>query len=268
MLSGNLSFLNLLTMVLAVPMLDGRLLARWLPIHAPALQEAGRWHYYAVLGYAAVVVLLSIRPAINLISPRQMMNASFEPLHLVNTYGAFGSVGRTRYEMIVEGSSDPAMLDGSWRAYEFKGKPGDPLRMPPQIAPYQLRLDWQMWFAAMSRYQDEPWFVNFVAKLLQGDRAVLSLLRVNPFPNAPPRLRPRATVSLPLQHGRGTPENRRVVAAGIDRPDGSRRFRWIRRVSARFWWIRAGWRRRRDPAPRTQSCDRQSLRRRRTDTAY
>jgi hypothetical protein len=192
MLSGNLSFLNLLTVVLAIPMLDGRLLARLLshtplPIHAPAVHEAGRWHYYAVLGYAAVVVLLSIRPAINLVSSRQLMNASFEPLHLVNTYGAFGSIGRTRYEIIVEGSSDPAMPDGSWRAYEFKGKPGDPLRMPPQIAPYQLRLDWQMWFAAMSQYTDEPWFVNFVAKLLQGDRAVLSLLRVNPFPAAPPR---------------------------------------------------------------------------------
>ncbi len=187
MLSGNLSFLNLLTIVLAIPMLDGRLLSRLLPIHAPALQDAPRWHDYAVLGYAAVVVLLSIRPAINLVSSRQLMNASFEPLHLVNTYGAFGSIGRTRDEVIVEGTSDPAMLEGSWRAYEFKGKPGDPMRMPPQIAPYHLRLDWQMWFAAMSRYQDEPWFVNFVAKLLQGDKAVLSLLRVNPFAGTPPR---------------------------------------------------------------------------------
>jgi hypothetical protein len=192
MLSGNLSFLNLLTVVLAIPMLDGRLLAKVLnhapwPIYAPAVHEAGRWHYYAVLGYAAVVVLLSIRPAINLVSSRQLMNASFEPLHLVNTYGAFGSVGRTRDEIVVEGSSDAAMLDGSWRAYEFKGKPGDPWRMPPQIAPYQLRLDWQMWFAAMSQYTEEPWFVNFAAKLLQGDGAVLSLLRVNPFPAAPPR---------------------------------------------------------------------------------
>jgi hypothetical protein len=186
MLSGNLSFLNLLTVVLAIPMLDGRLLARFMP-HAPMLHEAGRWHEYAVLGYAAVVVLLSIRPAINLVSSRQLMNASFEPLHLVNTYGAFGSIGRTRYEIVVEGSSDAAMLDGSWRAYEFRGKPGDPLRMPPQIAPYQLRLDWQMWFAAMSRYTDEPWFVNFAAKLLEGDSAVLSLMRTNPFPDTPPR---------------------------------------------------------------------------------
>jgi Lipase maturation factor len=187
MLSGNLSFLNLLTIVIAIPMLDGRLLAKWIPIHAPATHEAARWFEYSIFGYAAVVILLSIRPAINLVSPRQLMNASFEPLHLVNTYGAFGSVGRARDEVIVEGTSDAAMLDGSWRAYEFKGKPGDPMLLPPQVAPYQLRLDWQMWFAAMSRYTEQPWFVNFAAKLLQGDPAVLSLLRVNPFAGAPPR---------------------------------------------------------------------------------
>ena len=56
-----------------------------------------------------------------------------------------------------------------WREYEFKGKPGDVDYVPPQIAPYHLRLDWLMWFAAMSSYQDYPWFVNFVAKLLEGD---------------------------------------------------------------------------------------------------
>jgi Lipase maturation factor len=189
MLSGNLSFLNLLTIVIALPMLDSRWFAKWLPVTAPAaLQEPSRWFEFATIGYAAVVVLLSIRPAINLVSSRQLMNASFEPLHLVNTYGAFGSVGRTRDEVIVEGTADPTPSEyADWRAYEFKGKPGDPMRTPPQIAPYHLRLDWQMWFAAMSNYTQEPWFVNFVAKLLQGDRDTLSLLRFNPFPTAPPK---------------------------------------------------------------------------------
>ncbi len=95
MLSGNLSFLNLLTIVLAHSD-AGRTagLPSGCPFTRPPLHEAARWHEYAVLGYAAVVVLLSIRPAINLVSSRQLMNASFEPLHLVNTYGAFGSVGR------------------------------------------------------------------------------------------------------------------------------------------------------------------------------
>jgi hypothetical protein len=187
MLSGNLSFLNLLTIVIALPMLDARWF-KWLPVSPPALHEPARWFEYATIGYAAVVVLLSIRPAINLVSSRQLMNASFEPLHLVNTYGAFGSVGRIRDEIIVEGTANPTPNEyADWRAYEFKGKPGDPMRMPPQIAPYHLRLDWQMWFAAMSNYTEEPWFVNLVAKLLKGDRAVISLLRYNPFGDSPPK---------------------------------------------------------------------------------
>lgn len=187
MLSGNLSFLNLLTIVIALPMLDARWFARWLPL-PPNLAEPARWFEYAAIGYAAVVVLLSIRPAINLVSTRQLMNASFEPLHIVNTYGAFGSVGRIRDEIIIEGTSDDTPSDyADWRAYEFRGKPGDPKRKPPQIAPYHLRLDWQMWFAAMSNYTEEPWFVNFIAKLLQGDRPTLSLLRYNPFPTQPPK---------------------------------------------------------------------------------
>src|SRR5258706_15808285 len=74
-----------------------------------------------------------------------------------------------------------------WRAYEFKGKPGDPGRTPPQIAPYHLRLDWLMWFAAMSRYYQHPWFARLLEKLLEGDRPTLQLLRTNPFPGQPPR---------------------------------------------------------------------------------
>ncbi len=73
-----------------------------------------------------------------------------------------------------------------WREYEFKAKPGRLDRMPPQIAPYHLRIDWLMWFAAMSDYSNYPWFVNFMAKLLEGDKAVLSLLGENPFSQAPP----------------------------------------------------------------------------------
>src|SRR5262249_21019012 len=73
-----------------------------------------------------------------------------------------------------------------WRAYEFKGKPGDPSRRPPQIAPYHLRLDWLMWFAAMSTHSQHPWFIPFMARPLDSDRGILGLLRSNPFPDAPP----------------------------------------------------------------------------------
>jgi hypothetical protein len=188
MLSGNLSFLNLLTIVLAIPLLDGRRLAALLPFPAPELSQAPRLYIYAAIGLAILVGVLSIQPLINMLSPRQLMNFSYNPLQLVNTYGAFGSVTETRYEIVVEGTDEASLTPATrWRVYEFKGKPTDPMRRPPQIAPYHLRLDWLMWFAAMSQYTQHPWFVNFAAKLLRGDRAVLGLLASNPFPDHPPR---------------------------------------------------------------------------------
>jgi len=116
------------------------------------------------------------------------MNYSFNRLHLVGTYGAFGSVTRERQEVVLEGTSAAELSpDAEWREYEFKGKPGDPRRRPPQIAPYHLRLDWLMWFAALSPHYAEAWFPRLVEKLLANDRAVLRLIRHNPFPDAPPR---------------------------------------------------------------------------------
>jgi hypothetical protein len=137
---------------------------------------------------AIIVALLSIAPTMNMLSPGQVMNTSFNPLQIVNTYGAFGSVTRERYEIIVEGTDAENPGERAvWREYEFKGKPGDPSRRPPQFAPYHLRLDWLMWFAAMSSPIDHPWFPELLRKLLQGDAAALSLLRTNPFPGRPPR---------------------------------------------------------------------------------
>ena len=208
MLSGNLSFLNLLTIVIAMATLDGRVLARWLPRPAPR-PTSPDWRY-ASLSLAAVVAALSIQPALNLLSSEQVMNYSYNPLHLVNSYGAFGGVNRTRFEVIVEGTADAVTTPSTrWLAYEFKGKPGDPRRRPPQIAPYHLRLDWEMWFAAMSDYQSEPWFIRFVVKLLEGDRATLGLLASNPFPRRPPR-RVRAVL---YRYRFATPNERRRTGA-------------------------------------------------------
>jgi len=88
----------------------------------------------------------------------------------------------TRPEIIVEGSNDGQ----NWMPYEFRYKPGDVKRAPPWVAPYQPRLDWQMWFAALGNASENPWFYNFVARLLQGSQSVLGLLAHNPFPGSPP----------------------------------------------------------------------------------
>jgi len=189
MLSGNYSFLGLLTIVLAIPTLDDRLLSRllWLRPRSSPLAPS-RAHRFAVAALAVVVGALSVAPAVNLLSSRQAMNTSYDPLHLVNSYGAFGSVTKPRYEVVVLGTAgDEARGDTAWREYSFQGKPGDPMRRPPQVAPYHLRLDWLMWFCGFSPWQEQPWFANLMAKLLQNDRDTLSLLDGNPFPGKPPR---------------------------------------------------------------------------------
>ena len=185
-LSGNFSWLNFLTMTLAFSAFDDRTLSLVLPIHVPHLVALPLWWQGLIIVVTLLVIVLSYRPVLNLISPHQLMNFSFDPFHLVNTYGAFGSVTKKRYEIIVEGTADPAQGDAGWKSYEFRGKPGDPHRMPRQYAPYHLRLDWLMWFAAMESPFRHQWFIAFVVKLLEGDRATLKLLRHNPFPDHPP----------------------------------------------------------------------------------
>ncbi|MFJ9102102.1 lipase maturation factor family protein [Streptomyces sp. NPDC102405] len=181
-LSGNFAWLNWITIVLAVPALD-------LGGEAPDLPATPLWYEVVVLAVAALLLALSYHPVRNMISRSQIMNRSFDPLHLVNTYGAFGSVSRVRHEVVVEGTADDApRRDSEWKEYEFKGKPGDPRRWPRQFAPYHLRLDWMMWFAALSPAYAQAWFGTMVERLLENDPATLKLLRRSPFPpDEPPR---------------------------------------------------------------------------------
>jgi len=182
-LSGNFAWLNLITIVLALATFSDTLWGGT----PPPLAGSPTWYDAVVVAVTVLIIFLSYWPARNLVSRRQLMNFSFNPFHLVNTYGAFGSITRTRFEVIIEGTDEPAVTPSSvWKAYEFKGKPGDPTQLPPQVAPYHLRLDWLMWFAAMSSPIEHDWFVPLVIKLLENDRPTIKLLRHNPFPNGPP----------------------------------------------------------------------------------
>lgn len=188
-LSGNLSFLNWLTIVITIPCFDDSVFARLSGFSRLFRRGDGmspsdsRAHIIIARVLAALVALLSIQPVANLLSRNQIMNSSFDRLSLVNTYGAFGSVGKIRNEIIIEGSDDGV----TWKPYEFLAKPGDPKRRPALIAPYQSRIDWQIWFSAMSRPDREPWLIHFIYLLLKNDRPALGLLANNPFPAAPPR---------------------------------------------------------------------------------
>jgi len=188
MLTGNFSWLNFLTVVLAVSTFSDRVFAAVAPVAAPAVAATPFALLVAAWVLAAVVLALSVQPVRNMLSENQAMNAGYDPLHLVNTYGAFGSITKTRYEIVVQGTRDETITeDTEWETYTFEGKPTDPERRPPQVAPHHLRLDWQLWFAAMAPapYR-HPWFQRLLEKLLEGDEATLGLLRTNPFPEEPP----------------------------------------------------------------------------------
>jgi hypothetical protein len=199
--SGNLSFLNWLTIVIAIGCFDDGVIARILPrrfaLRAQQLEQERRESraQTVVLALLAVLVaVLSLGPIMNMLSRRQAMNTSFEPLHLVNTYGAFGSVGKVRHEVVVLGTRDADPAAARWLEYQFKCKPGDVHRRPCLITPYHYRLDWQMWFAALAidgrgraLLAREPWFLRFVYELLRGEPAVRALLARDPFGDRPPR---------------------------------------------------------------------------------
>lgn len=216
LLSGNFAWLNLITMVLAVSALDDRVLEAVLPIVPPDLVSPPPWFSVVVILVAVAFVVMSYWPVRNMVSSRQRMNASFNPLHLGNTYGAFGSVTKRRFEVIVEGTlAERPDDDADWREYGFRAEPGDTHRRPPQVAPYHLRLDWLMWFAAMASPERHPWFRPFVARLLEADPATLRLLRHDPFHGERPRF-----VRARLVHQRfTTPVERRESGAWWARRD-------------------------------------------------
>ena len=178
--SGNYAWLNWLTVVLGVTGFSDAVL------HFKSPAMAARPPAFDAILYllAALTIVLSVHPALNFFARNQYMNYCWNRFHLVCAYGAFGSITRERYEVVIEGSNDGV----EWKEYGFRAKPGDPARRPPQVAPYHLRLDWLMWFLPFSLHRRyEIWFVRFVGKLLAGDAQTLALLRHNPFPDAPPK---------------------------------------------------------------------------------
>lgn len=188
-LSGNFAWLNWVTIVLAFSAIDDAAVRRLLPIieHAPA-PASPLWFVLLVCTVAGGMLFLTYWPVRNMLSRRQRMNMSFNAFHLVNTYGAFGTIGRSRYEVVIEGTDESSITAQTvWKEYEFKGKPGAVRRLPRQWAPYHLRLDWLMWFAAIAPGYAQPWLAPFLQRLLRNDRPTLRLLRHNPFPDSPPQ---------------------------------------------------------------------------------
>ncbi len=188
--TGNYGFFNLLTIVLCVLVLDDGALPCWLARFgqkAKRIATAPGW----LTGAVATMVLLltpfllwsAVRPASTFPAWVAAPYRVIAPFGLVNSYGLFRVMTRTRPEIIVEGSNDGEI----WKPYVFKWKPGALDEPPHWVQPHMPRLDWQMWFAALGDPRGNPWFLNFLERLAERSPPVLALLRTDPFPDAAPR---------------------------------------------------------------------------------
>ncbi len=200
LLTGNYTFFNWLTLVLCLALLDDFALARAIPhwLRLPTAPHASSitnrpWRSLRLgitvpLGIVVVslttmqmLAMFDVRPAV--LRPVVAVHQWLAPLRSCSSYGLFARMTTTRPEIIIEGSQDGI----HWLPYEFKHKPGDVKRRPRFVAPHQPRLDWQMWFAALGNWQQNPWIINLTTRLLRGSPEVLALLDKNPFPDKPPR---------------------------------------------------------------------------------
>ena len=200
-LTGNYAFFNLLTIALCFLLVDDESFPARLRPSPEARQRLPRrgWPRWILWPVAAALLLMSLvhfftatlRWRLPWPGPVIALVRAGIPYRSVGSYGLFMVMTTTRDEIIVEGSDDGV----TWKPYEFPWKPGDVQRRPAFVAPHQPRLDWQMWFAALGRCEDNPWFLSFERRLLEGSPPVLGLLAYNPFPNAPPRYLKTTTYS-------------------------------------------------------------------------
>jgi predicted DCC family thiol-disulfide oxidoreductase YuxK len=197
MATGNYNFFNLLTCLLCVPLLDDGYLARVMPLRLVRSVELRGMRSDSPSGIGAaclvslalVLVMLGtaqgwarLAGADSVPRPVRRVLAAAQPFHLASPYGLFAVMTKQRREIVIEGSADGE----NWKPYEFRWKPGDPAAKPRFCQPHQPRLDWQMWFAALGTYRNNPWLIQLMDRLLEGSQPVLDLLGENPFPQRPP----------------------------------------------------------------------------------
>ncbi|HZS53573.1 MAG TPA: lipase maturation factor family protein [Bryobacteraceae bacterium] len=196
--TGNYAFFNLLTLALCLWGLDDRTfvpIASLLQKTFPRASSPANANRFTSVRAASNVILvlvtfLGVLQLLDMVHPAAFRFtrkpfAAIAPLEIVNSYGLFASMTTTRPELVIEGSNDQV----NWREYSFRYKPGELHRGLPQIAPYQPRLDWQMWFAALGDIQENPWVKNLLYRILTGEPSVTGLLEPPPFTTHPQYLR-------------------------------------------------------------------------------
>jgi len=189
-LTGNYCFFNLLAIGLCLTLLEDEHLA-FLPFGnlTKDFLQGGIFYKISTVFLAALVLIVSLGLMADsfvrfpLPKPVEKLIASVSPMRSINNYGLFAVMTTERNEIVIEGSNDGE----HWLPYEFRYKPGNVNQAPRWATPYQPRLDWQMWFAALGTWRENQWLMAFIARLLQGEPSVIRLLAVDPFKDHPPK---------------------------------------------------------------------------------
>jgi lipase maturation factor 1 len=186
-LTGNYTFFNYLTIALCLFLLDDLFLSS-LKKFTPKPRKPLRTNRSVSVALAVFVLFLSLTQLAGMFgfgTPyfADRIVAETSSFGFVNQYGLFANMTTNRPEISVEGSNDGV----DWRTYVFRYKPGPLNRAPRWVAPDQPRLDWQMWFAALGNYRENPWLLRFMERLLRGSAPVMELLDGDPFDGKPPK---------------------------------------------------------------------------------
>jgi len=199
MLTGSYNWFNLLTVLLALLLLDDQAVRRLLPSALAArivgsAPRPGRFATGAAMALAVLVVPLGINSMYAPLTGRNLplageLNEAVAPFLIVNPYGLFATVTTTRPVMVIETSDDNA----AWTELALPFLPGPVARAPTWNIPYQPRLDWQLWFASYGSIAQSPWIERLLQRLLDGSPEVAAL-----FADAGPARKPPRYVRVKL----------------------------------------------------------------------
>src|SRR5437879_529561 len=191
-LSANYTFLNYLVLVLGILLLDDQFLLPYLPrfvkqsylatkeakpLAAPAPEDKWRKRLreqLSALKVAVTAVMLTwifyatLAQMVWMVRPWPLPTtpvSALDPFRIANRYGLFAVMTRGRYEIEFQGSDDGQ----TWFVYSFRFKPQDPRKPPGIYAPYQPRFDWNLWFASLSSWRQEPIVVRTEQSLLRSE---------------------------------------------------------------------------------------------------
>ncbi|MDQ3115619.1 MAG: lipase maturation factor family protein [Verrucomicrobiota bacterium] len=187
-LTGNYAFFNFLTLALCLLLIDdvawpGPRLTNSNPAGSRSLVWVPAFVIALTMPLNALLIGNGFKPDLRWPSAFESLYNRVAPFRIVNGYGLFRVMTKERPEIIIEGSANGS----EWKAYEFRWKPGPLERKPGFVEPHQPRLDWQMWFAALSDVRQNPWFIGLALRLMENSPDVVALLGKNPFPEEPPR---------------------------------------------------------------------------------